>query len=606
MTNSPNGAIPLRSDMPSEDLWNLTSLFDSDEAWERAFEELKKLVPQIDDYRGTLGESPQRLRECLEFMNDVHRREERIAYYASLRVSENVGDSAAQARYSRYVQVSSEIDAAASYQAPEIQSIPEQTMEDFLRSDTLAGFTISLNKLLRYRPHILSEAEERLLAMQEEANQTAERGFSALTNVDMDFGTVTTADGEVRLSQSSFASLLQNRERSVRQSAYEKFYGVFKGHENTLASLLAGKVNLDIYRAKVRNFPSAREAALFPDKVPTSVYDNLIDTVHENLAPLHEYYALRRRALGVDALRHYDVYVPLVGELETNHSYEEAVDLIAAALEPLGGEYVDTLRGGLLGGWVDRYETKGKRSGAFSSGGFDSDPFILMNYKDDVLRDVFTLAHEGGHSMHSWYSKRANPFQHYRYTIFEAEVASTFNEALLMHHMLQQDPSDRMKAYLINKQIDDVVATLYRQTMFAEYERKTHQMVEAGEPLTVESLRREYRSLLETYFGPEMMLEEESDLEGLRIPHFYMGFYVYKYATGISASMTLAQRVLESRPGALDDYFTFLRSGGSRFPIESLRLAGVDMEEKTPVQTALGVFAERVAELGRLLEKEAV
>jgi len=583
MTSMPTGTIPLRSDMPPEHLWNLTSLFDDDEAWERAYEELKQLVPKIDEYRGTLGESPQRLRECLEFMNDVHRREERVAYYASLRVSEDVGDSAAQARYSRYLQISSEIDAAASYQAPEIQSIPEQTMDDFLRSEALAEFTISLNKLLRYRPHILSEREERLLAMQEEANQTAERGFSALTNVDMDFGTVTTADGEVRLSQSSFASLLQNSDRSVRRSAYEKFYRVFKGHENTLATLLAGKVNLDIYRAKARNFASAREAALFPDKVPTAVYDNLIDTVHENLAPLHEYYALRKRALGLDDLRHYDVYLPLVGEVEAKHSYEQAVDLIATALAPLG-----------------------ERSGAFSSGGFDSDPFILMNYKEDVLRDVFTLAHEGGHSMHSWYSKRANPFQHYRYTIFEAEVASTFNEALLMHHMLQQDPSDRMRAYLINKQIDDVVATLYRQTMFAEYERRTHQMVEAGEPLTVESLRREYRRLLETYFGPDMVLEEESDLEGLRIPHFYMGFYVYKYATGISASMTLAQRVLDGQAGALEDYFTFLRSGGSRYPIESLRLAGVDMEEKTPVQTALGVFAERVAELGRLLEKEAV
>ncbi|MFW6312909.1 MAG: M3 family metallopeptidase, partial [Spirochaetota bacterium] len=367
MSTTPARSIPLRSEMPPENLWNLASLFGNDDEWERAFEELKELVPRIDDFRGSLGESPQRLRECLEFMNDVHRREERIAYYASLRVSENVGDSTAQARYSRFMQISSEIEAAASYQAPEIQSIPEQTMESFLRSEALAEFSISLNKLLRYRPHILSESEERLLAMQEEANQTAERGFSALTNVDMDFGSVTTEDGEVPLSQSSFGSLLQNADRSVRRSAYEKFYAEFKGHENTLATLLAGKVNLDIYRAKARNFASAREAALFPDKVPTAVYDNLIDTVHENLAPLHDYYALRKRSLGVEDLRHYDVYVPLVDDVKAEHTYEQAVDLITTALAPLGSEYVDTLRAGLLGGWVDRYETKGKRSGAFSS-----------------------------------------------------------------------------------------------------------------------------------------------------------------------------------------------------------------------------------------------
>ena len=599
--STPSTQIPLRNAVPAEDRWNLSSLFSSDDEWEAAFTELSELVPRIEQFRGALGESAKHLRACLDFMNDVHRREERLGYYASLRVSENVGDSEAQGRYSRFMRLSSRLDAAASYQSPEIQSIPDEAMERFLASPELEAFTIYLRKLLRFKPHILSEAEERILALQEEANQTAYRGFSALTNVDMEFGTVQTDDGEVLLSQSSFGSLMQRPNRDVRRDAYRRFYAEFAGHENTLATLLSGKVNLDIYRANVRNFPSAREAALFPDRVPVSVYDNLIDSVHENLGALHRYYMLRRRALGLEELRHYDVYVPLVADLQVRHTYTEAVDLITEALGPLGEEYTETLRSGLLGRWVDRYETKGKRSGAFSSGGYDSDPFILMNYKEDVLRDVFTLAHEGGHSMHSWYSKRSNPYQHYRYTIFEAEVASTFNEALLMHHMLGRDPEPQMRAYLLNKQIDDIVATLYRQTMFAEFERTIHDMVERGEALTVSTLRAEYRKLLETYFGPEMVLEEESDLEGLRIPHFYMGFYVYKYATGISASLSLAQRVLAGEVGALDSYSTFLKSGGSRFPIESLQLAGVDMEEKTAIQTALDLFSKRVDELAELL-----
>lgn len=597
----PSARIPHRNELPAEDRWDLTSLYSSDDEWEQSFSELSELVPRIERFRGTLARSAATLRECLEFMSDVHRREERLGTYASLRVSEDVGDSESQGRYSRFMRLASRVDAAASYQSPEIQSIPDETMERFLASTELEEYRVYLRKLLRFKPHILSEAEERLLALQEEANQTAYRGFSALTNVDMEFGSVQTDEGEVPLSQSSFGSLMQQRNRDVRREAYKRFYAEFEGHENTLATLLSGKVNLDIYRATARNFPSAREAALFPDRVPVTVYDNLIDTVHANLGALHRYYALRRRSLGLDELRHYDVYVPLVADLDVRHSYQEAVDLITEALAPLGEEYTDTIRAGLLGGWVDRYETRGKRSGAFSSGAYDSDPFILMNYKEDVLRDVFTLAHEGGHSMHSWYSKRSNPYQHYRYTIFEAEVASTFNEALLMHHMLGRDPEPQMRAYLLNKQIDDIVATLYRQTMFAEFERTIHEMVERGEALTVSSLRAEYRALLETYFGPDMVLEEESDLEGLRIPHFYMGFYVYKYATGISASVSLAQRVLSGEDGALDSYFRFLKSGGSRFPIESLQLAGVDMEDKAPVQIALDLFSKRVDELSELL-----
>jgi oligoendopeptidase F len=594
-------SIPERKDVTTNDTWDLTRLFTSDDEWETGLSQFKNMTPEIEKFKGTLGQSAARLRECLDAMNEVELLGERLGYYAMLRQSEDAGDSDNQSRHSRFVQASSKAEAAASYQSPEIQAIPDDTMSGFLADPVLADFTISLNKLLRWRPHILTEKEERLLAMQEEANQTASDSFGALTDVDMDFGSIETPEGPRALSHGSFGSLMEHADRDVRRRAYVQYYDGYSGHKNTLANLYAGSVRLDVYKAKARNFDSARDARLFPDKVPASVYDNLVKSVNDNLGPLHEYYEIRKGALGLDELRHYDIRVPLVPELKVRHTYDEAVDVIAAGLAPLGDEYVGTLRDGLLNRWVDRYENKGKRSGAFSAGSYTGNPYILMNYKEDVLRDVFTLAHEGGHSMHSWYSVRNNPFQHYNYTIFEAEVASTFNEQLLLKHFRDRSESKEMLTYLINKQIDDIVGTLYRQTMFAEYEEVCHRMVEAEEALTVDSLRGEYRKLLVKYFGPAMVLEEDSDMEGLRVPHFYRAFYVYKYATGISASITLAQRVLNGGANELEQYYTFLKSGGSRYPIESLRAAGVDMESPDPVNAALAVFADQVKVLKELL-----
>jgi oligoendopeptidase F len=326
-----------------------------------------------------------------------------------------------------------------------------------------------------------------------------------------------------------------------------------------------------------------------------------VATVNDNLDALHRYYSLRKRVLKLPELRHYDVYTPLVPSVQKKTTWNEAVDLISAAVDPLGDEYVSTLRSGLLGRWADRYENKGKRSGAFSAGSYTGDPYILMNYKEDSIRDVFTLAHEGGHSMHSWYSARSNPFMHYSYTIFEAEVASTFNEELLFRHLEKNADNKELRLYLINKRADDLLSTLYRQTMFAEFEKITHELEEGGTPLTVENLRAEYRKLLAKYFGPEMVFEESSDLEGLRIPHFYRAFYVYKYATGISAALALAERVLSGGAAEREDYFAFLKSGGSRFPIESLKIAGVDMSSPQPVRAACRVFGRLVEELEKLL-----
>jgi len=366
--------------------------------------------------------------------------------------------------------------------------------------------------------------------------------------------------------------------------------------------LYAGSVKLDKYIAKVRKYPSARAMALFPDNVPEAVYDNLVSTVNRNIPALHRYYALRKEVLGLDSLRHYDVYVPLVKEIKIERSYEQAVDIVIEALKPLGEEYVNTLRGGLLGGWVDRYENKGKRSGAFSAGSFLGNPYILMNYKDDVLDDLFTIAHEGGHSMHSWYSARNNPFMCYGYTIFEAEVASTFNEQLVFSYLYENSKDEREKAYLLANRIDNTLGTLFRQTMFAEFEERVHKIAESGEAITVDVLRKEYRGLLEKYFGPEMVFENVSDLEGLRIPHFYNAFYVYKYATGLSAGIALSEGVLKGGEKERNAYLNFLRSGGSRFPIESLELAGVDMSTPEPIEAACKRFAKDVEALSAILK----
>jgi oligoendopeptidase F len=596
-----SSSIPDRKDISKKHQWNLEKLFAEKADWEKGLKKLEEMIKGIESFKGTLGQSPAHLKACLDTMNEVQRLSERLGYYAMLRQSEDIRDSRRQDRYARYLSVATKVQAVSSYQDPEIQAIPDDIMEGFLESEELEPFRISLKKLLRFKPHTLSESEERLLALQAEANQTASKGFSALTDADLEFGEIDTPEGKKTLSQSTLSQFLINPNRRIREQAYSQFYAVFEQHKNTLAALYNGSVQLDIYRSKVRNYPSARFASLFPDDVPEAVYDNLVATVNANLPTIHRYYELRRNVLGVDRLKHYDLYVPLVTDVKASHTYEEAVDVVCNALAPLGENYVTTLRGGLLGNWVDRYENKGKRSGAFSAGSYTGEPYILMNYKDDVLRDVFTLAHEGGHSMHSWYSARNNPFQHYNYTIFEAEVASTVNEQLLAHYLIANAESDGMRAYLYGKQIDDIIATIVRQTMFAEYENTTHRMVEEGTPLTVDSLRSTYRDLLTKYFGSSMELEDVSDLEGLRIPHFYRAFYVYKYATGLSAAIALSRGILNGGEVEKNRYVEFLKSGGSKYPLQSLAMAGVDMRSVEPVQAALDVFSELIEKMTRLI-----
>jgi len=593
-------AIPKREEINEAFTWDLGGLFTSPREWEESLNEFTGKIKIIESFKSSLGDSAEHLAEVLDTISKHEELGERLGSYAYLRTAEDGGSDEHQTRFARFMRAATESNSAMSYFRPEILALPDKVMEEFLKHPRVAEYRIMLNKMLRFKPHTLGEKEERLLSMQSEANQTASKSFKALTDVDLDFGEIETEDGLKPLTQSTFSAFLMDPDRNLREKAYRQFYGHYESHKNTLASLYSGSVHLDIYKAKVRNYPSSRTAALFPDKVEEAVYDNLISVIHENLPILHRYYSLRREKLGIDKLRHWDVYVPLTPKISVRHSYEEAVESIIPALAPLGEEYCVTLKKGLLDRWVDRYENKGKRSGAFSAGSYHGEPYILMNYKDDVFRDVFTLAHEGGHSMHSWYSVRNNPFQHYDYTIFEAEVASTFNEQLLGKYLMDRAESEEMKSYLVGKQIDEIVATIFRQTMFAEFEHLVHKMGEEGTPLTLESLRGSYRKLMEQYFGPEMLLEEVSDLEALRIPHFYRAFYVYKYATGLSAAIALSDRVLSGGEKERDDYLAFLKSGGSRYPLESLKLAGVDMSLPDPVRNAMRRFEELVNKLSEL------
>ena len=598
-----NHKIPDRKDLPASDKWNLSSIYKSDDEWEENLKLIPKLTKKTAVFKGKLASNPETLLQALKALEAVNLQVETVYHYASLQHEADENDTKAADRYGRAMMAYTQMQAELSFIDPELQEIDETKLREWITKPEFADYKIYIEKLLYFKKYILSEKEERILSLQGQSAQTAETAFSVLTNVDMNktFGSINVNEVEKPLTETTWGIFVRSQDRKIRQEAYKKFYAKYEEHQNTLASLYAGSVNQDVFSMRARGYESSLHAALYGNKVPVSVYHNLIDCVHKNLPVLHEYYSLRKKALGLDELRHYDVYVPLVKSVETKTSYEEAVEICRNALAPLGKEYTDRLCNGLLNGWADRYENTGKRSGAFSSGCFIGDPFILLNYNDENIRDVFTMAHEGGHSMHSWYSVHNNPFMCYEYTIFEAEVASTFNEELVFEYLLKNAKTEDMKKYLLAMRADDILATLHRQTMFAEFELKAHEYVENGTPLTPELLRKTYRELLELYFGPEMHFEENSDMEGLRIPHFYSAFYVYKYATGISAALALAHRVTTGGEKEREDYFKFLKSGGSRYPIESLKIAGVDMESVEPVQAACDTFKTIVEQLKKLL-----
>ena len=595
----PPKTIPERKDIPEAHRWDLSPLFDSNEEWDSLYSEVEKKLPLYDKYRGKLGDSAQTLAEAILFSLDTERSIEKLYVYAHLKSDEDKANQPHLGMYQKAITLYTRAAEQASFFTPEIQKIEDDRIKGFLEQDILKEYRFYLEKILRYKPHTHDEKIEQILAMSQDFAQSTSQVFGQLDNVDLKFGQITDETGaSVELSHGNFSTFLINPEREIRKKAFHQYYSEYRDHENTIATTLSYSNKKNIFYSRVRNFQSARAASLFSDDVPEEVYDNLVSTVHENLDPLFDYFRLRKKVLGLNELHFYDTYVPIVPDIKFSMAYEEAVDVCEKALAPLGEEYTGILKKGLTGGWVDRYENRGKRSGAYSSGCYDSPPYILMNYEEKNINSIYTLIHEAGHSMHSYLSVKNQPYVDHEYTIFVAEVASTFNETLLSEYLLDQYRDDpAMKLYILNREVDNFRATLYRQTMFAEFERVCHALLEQNQPMTLEMIKGEYRKLLETYFGDTLVIDPELELECLRIPHFYSAFYVYKYATGISAAIALAEMVASGGETAKNSYLDFLKLGGSKFPLDELLDAGVDMRSPEPVQKAIAHFEKRVGQL---------
>ncbi|BBO88938.1 oligoendopeptidase F [Desulfosarcina ovata] len=592
--------IPLREDIPAESQWDLTPLFADDAAWEAQFADVSAQLDGYAIFRGRLLESPEGLAKALEFHMQISRALDNLYTYAHLKSDEDKSNSHYVGMQDRAMGLFTRVSEASSFIDPEIQALDEVRKAEFLSSPALQTFGFFLEKILRAKPHTHGEDIEKILAMSTEVARAPSQIFSQLDNADLTFGVIEDEKGErLELSHGNFISFLMKPQREIRRQAFEQYYQTYQAHRHSIAAALAHSVKKDVFYARVRNHASCRSAALFFDNVPESVYDNLVETVKTHTAPLFGYLGLRRQALGVEHLHFYDTYVPLVSAVDFRLNYDQAVEIAMAALTPLGDEYTAVLKKGLAGGWVDRYENKGKRSGAYSSGSYDSPPYILLNFENDNINSLYTLVHEAGHSMHSYLSKKHQPYVDHQYTIFAAEVASTFNEVLLSRYLLDKYKTDeKMVAYILNREIDNIRGTFFRQTMFAEFEASIHNDAEAQKPLTIDSLRATYHRLLETYFGNALVIDPQLDLECLRIPHFYSAFYVYKYATGLAAAIALARRVLDGGTAERDAYLNFLKSGGSMFPLDALKKAGADMASPEPILETVAHFKALVDRFG--------
>lgn len=583
--------LPAREEIPEQYKWKLEDIYPNDELWEQDFRRVEAAAGEIGSYQGRLAESAGVLLEVLRLQDQLSELMEKVYTYARMRRDEDNANPTCQALTDRAGSLNTRVSTALSFIVPEILSLPGETLERFRQEERgLAHYSFVLDELLRQKPHILTAAEEEILARAGEVTRSPANIFSMLNNADITFPTIRDEEGkEVEVTHGRFIRLMESKDRRVRREAFTSLYSTYGKLKNTLAATLGSSLKKDVFYARVRRHASALQSSLFDDNISVEVYDNLIKTVRANLGSMHRYVGLRKKLLGLDELHMYDLYTPLVGEINWSIPYPEAVQLVKEGLAPLGADYGRVLASGLESGWVDVYENKGKTSGAYSWGPYGVHPYVLLNYQDN-LNNVFTLAHEMGHAMHSYYSYREQPYTYAHYVIFTAEVASTVNESLLMNHLLNTVQEPDKKNYLLNHYLEQFRGTVFRQTMFAEFEKITHEKIEAGEALTPELLSSIYHQLNVDYYGPEMVVDEEVDLEWARIPHFYNAFYVYKYATGFSAATALTHRILEDGEPTVSRYLEFLKKGGSDYPLNILRAAGVDMATPQPVQEALNLF----------------
>lgn len=595
--------LPKRTEIPEADRWRLEDIFPSDAAWEEAFARVKAMIPEAAAFRGTLAQGVERLLACLKLRDRLGEVFERIYVYAKMRRDEDNADPTYQALFDRAEGLAVEVGADLAFIVPEILGLPPETIPAYLAAAPDLGlYRHHLEEIARRRPHTLSTKEEELLAQAGEILQGPDNIFTMLDTADLKFPSIIGADGQpVELTKGRYVRFLENPDRRVRREAFTTLYDTYGQRRNTLAATLGTSVKANVFVAKARRYDSALAAALFEDIVSVNVYDSLIAAVRAGLPLLHRYLGLKKKLLGLDELHLYDVYAAPVPDPGMEYALAEAQEIVAAALRPLGEEYLRVLQSGFRSRWIDVFESAGKTGGAYSWGPFGVHPYVLLNYQGR-LKDVFTLAHEMGHSMHTYYSYGAQPFVYAHYTIFLAEVASTLNETLVFEHMLREAKDRATRLYLLQHYLEDFRGTVFRQTMFAEFEKAIHALVEAGEALTAESLSRIYLGLNRDYFGPGTVIDQQIELEWGRIPHFYNAFYVYKYATGFSAATALAGRILAEGAPAVRRYLEFLAGGVSNYPNELLKKAGVDLTRPEPVSQALGIFA---AYLDRLAEETA-
>ncbi|NLJ83564.1 MAG: oligoendopeptidase F [Halanaerobiaceae bacterium] len=585
--------LPLRSEIDDQYKWRLEDIYATDEDWEKDFEKAREMLGKLDDYRGRLVSSSDNLYQGIELIMEIEEILTRLYAYSHMRSDEDTSNQKYQALNRRAQALATEIASAVSFMVPEILTLSREKVEEYLEeNEGLKLYSHFLDNILREKEHYLSEEEEKILAMASDISRGPGNIFSMLNNADLVFPTITDEDGqEVRVTHGRYIDFLMSKDRRVRKDAFTALYSKYREFINTFAATLNTNVKAHIFYARARNYNSALEAALSSDNIPVSVYTNLVDTVKENLDAMHKYVALRKEVLELDELHMYDLYVPLIQDLDVKIPYFEAKETILEGLKPLGEEYIGLLEDGFNNGWIDVYENKGKRSGAYSSSCYGVHPYVLMNYTDS-LDNMFTLAHEMGHALHTHYSNENQPYVYADYKIFLAEVASTLNEILLLHHLLENTDDVLKKKYLINHYLEQFRGTVFRQTMFAEFEKIIHEAAEAGQPLTAEFLNETYHRLNVEYYGPDIIIDEEIDLEWARIPHFYYNFYVYKYATGFSAATALANRILEEGKPAVESYLEFLKSGDSDYPLNILKRAGVDMSSPEPISTAIATFKD--------------
>lgn len=594
--------LPKRDEISVEQTWNVEAIFATDEEWEKEFKQLKEEIPNLQQYKGQLESNSEKLFQCFHYQNKLSVRISQLYVYAHLKSDQDTTNSFYQGLNDRASTLATQFSNFSSFIIPEILSISEEKINQFVNeNDDLKTYKHALAETNRQRPHVLSEKEESILAQVSEVTQSSSTTFGMLNNADLKFPKIKDEnDEEVEVTHGRYLRFLESSDQRVRKDAFKAVFETYGKYKNTLASTLAGNVKEHLFNARIRNYESARQAALDDNNIPEVVYDQLVDTVNDHLHLLHRYVRLRKKALKLDEIHMYDLYTPIVKDVKMEIPYQEAKELVTIGVAPLGEEYVKIIKEGFENRWVDVEENVGKRSGAYSSGTYGTMPYVLMNWQNNV-NNLFTLAHEFGHSVHSYYSRKNQPYHYSGYSIFVAEVASTCNEALLNDYLLKTTEDKKKKLYLLNHFLEGFRGTVFRQTMFAEFEKLIHQKASDGESLTPELLTTTYYELNKKYFGEEIVIDEEVGIEWARIPHFYYNFYVYQYATGYSAATALSKQILAEGEPAVKRYIDFLKAGSSDYPIEVLKRAGVDMTSSDPIKEALTVFEKTLDEMEELL-----